>query len=87
MVLLVLTHSIAVEKACSITIVAQSGGSDTRTVQLGLVENGGTTIVATASAEATQTLTTMEVNKGGTYRIGSLGSNISLFYIIIEYYD
>ena len=76
-----------VEKACSITIVAQSGGSDTRTVQLGLVENGGTTIVATASAEATQTLTTMEVNKGGTYRIGSLGSNISLFYIIIEYYD
>lgn len=69
---------------CRVTIAAQSTGSDTRTVNLvkdGAVVNGF------AANSGVTTVTSADIAEGGTYRIGSAGSNIALYYIIIEYFE
>ena len=42
--------------------------------------------VATFEVEPTQTIFSQEISEAGNYRIGSTGSNIDVYYIIIEYY-
>ena len=72
------------EGPCRITIAAQSTGTDTRTVNLvkdGAVVNGF------AANSGMTTVTSADITEGGIYRIGSAGSNIALFYIIIEYFE
>ncbi len=72
------------EGPCRITIAAQSTGADTRTVNLvkdGAVVNGF------AANSGMTTVTSADIAEGGIYRIGSAGSNIALFYIIIEYFE
>lgn len=66
-------------KAFKITVVAKGG--DGR--KLHLVKDK--TEVAVFGAGATQEMTTKTVNAGGTYRLGSTGSGVRVFYIIIEY--
>ena len=68
-------------KAFKITVVAKGGSG--RTLQL--VKDK--TEVANFGAGATQELTTQTVNEGGTYRLGSTGSGVRIFYVIIEYVD
>ena len=67
---------------CEITCVASGGGETSRYIQL---TNGSKTI-GTFEVEPSQTKNTVVVEEAGTYRIGSTGSNIDLYYIIIEYY-
>ena len=68
-----------VSKAFRITVIAK--GASGRTLHL--VKNK--TEIVTFGAGATQEITTQTVNEGGTYRFGSTGSGIRVFYIIIEY--
>ena len=69
--------------ACEITIVASGGGDTTRYIQMA---NANKVVVASFDVEPSQTVSTVEITEGGTYRIGSKGSNIDVYYIIIEYY-
>ena len=70
--------------ACSITIVASGGGDATRYIQMA---NTDKKVVASFDVEPSQTISTCEIEEGGTYRIGSKGSNIDVYYVIIEYYE
>ena len=75
----------AVTGKCDVTIVGLSGGSDTRTIKVTNVENSADSYAFdAASGQATVTNT---FNNAGTYRLKSGGSNIYLFYIIIEYFE
>ena len=73
--------------ACTITVVASGGGSTTdvvfRYIQL-VDENKKLAYEYPIGPE--QTIESYELENGGTYRIGSKGSNIDLYYVIIEYY-
>ncbi len=68
---------------CRITVAAESSGADTRTVSL---VSGGK-IVNGFAAETNMTVSSFDVTEGGTYRMGSAGSNIALYYVIIEYFE
>ena len=72
---------------CTITMVASGGGSTTdvsfRYIQM--VDTNKTAVCEWAFGPE-QDIISNEIAQGGTYRIGSKGSNIDLYYIIIEYY-
>lgn len=72
------------EGACTITIAAQSTGSDARTLLL--VDSTGAN-VGSYEAGTSVTVTSIDVNEAGTYSVGSAGSGIYVFVIIIEYYQ
>lgn len=74
----------SVTGSCSITIVASGGGDATRYINMA---NADKKVVATFNVEPSQTLSTCEIDEAGTYRIGSAGSNIDVYYVIIEYYE
>lgn len=71
--------------ACTMTIVASGGGQTDRTI---LMVDANKKSVATFAVPPTQTVATneIEIAEGGTFRIASTGSNINVYYIIIEYY-
>ena len=77
----------AVTGPCTITMVASGGGSTTdvefRYIQM--VDENKKAVCEWAFGPE-QDVISNEIEKGGTYRIGSKGSNIDLYYIIIEYY-
>ena len=70
--------------ACKITVVAKSSGTTDRI--LNLVDTSGNK-VASFDAKASHSITTADINNAGTYRLGSAGSGILVYYIIIEYFD
>ena len=72
------------EGACTITIATQSSGADSRTLLL--VDESGAT-VGSYEAGSTVTVTSIDVDEAGTYSIGSAGSGIYVYVIIIEYYN
>lgn len=71
-----------VEGKCEITIVSSGGGETKRYIQL----TQGSTKICDFDVEPSQTIFTNVVEEAGTYRLGSTGSNIDVYYIIIEYY-
>ena len=73
--------------ACTITIAAIGGGSTTD-VQLRYIQmvDADKKPVCEWAYGPTQAVVSNEIENAGTYRIGSKGSNIDVFYIIIEYY-
>ena len=73
-----------VDGPCTITIAAQSSGSSDRT--LTMVNASGST-VGSFEAPASLAVTTIEIAEGGTYSVGSAGSGIYIFAIIIEYFE
>ena len=77
----------AVTGPCTITMVASGGGSTTdvefRYIQM--VDENKKAVCEWAFGPE-QDVISNEIEKGGTYRIGSKVSNIDLYYIIIEYY-
>ena len=72
---------------CTVTMVASGGGSTTdvefRYIQM--VDSNKKAVCEWAFGPE-QDIISNEIENGGTYRIGSKGSNIDLYYIIIEYY-
>ena len=76
--------SFDVEGACSITIAVQSSGSSVRT--LNLYDASGN-VIGTYEAGTSVTVSTIDVEKAGTFSVGSAGSGMYIFTIIIEYFD
>lgn len=78
-----------VSGACTITVAASGGKAagtideEWRTIQMVNTEKK---VVATFDIPSTQVVVSNEIAQGGTYRIASKGSNIDLYYLIIEYY-
>ncbi|MCR5350731.1 MAG: InlB B-repeat-containing protein [Acholeplasmatales bacterium] len=70
---------------CEVTFVGVSGGSDTRTIKATNKDNSS--LVYNFDMSASQTKFTNVIENAGTYRLKSAGSNIYLFYIIIEYFE
>ena len=77
----------AVTGPCTITMVASGGGSavDVEYRYIQMVDADKKAVCEWAFGPE-QDIISNEIAKGGTYRIGSKGSNIDLYYIIIEYY-
>ncbi len=70
----------------TVTIVAKSGGSDTRT--LSVVKSTQTSsVIGQASAEANATVTTLTLTDAGTYYVGSTNKGINIIEIIVEYFN
>ena len=77
--------SFTVDGPCTITIVAQSSNAaQARTVAM--VDASGST-VGTFDAGGSVTITTVEIDTAGTYSVGSTGSGIYIYSIIIEYFE
>ena len=72
------------EGACTITIATQSSGSSARTLLL--VDESGAT-VGSYEAGTSVTVTSIDVAEAGTYSVGSAGSGIYVYVIIIEYFE
>lgn len=71
---------------CSVTVVAKSSGSTDRAV--GLVNSTAPkTNIATFDAKTAMSVTTAELTDAGTYYIGSTGSGLYIYYVLIEYFD
>ena len=77
--------SFDVEGACSITIAVQSS-SKTDARVLNLFDASGN-VVGTYEAGTSVTVSTIDVEKAGTFSVGSASSGIYIFTIIIEYFD
>lgn len=73
-----------VAKACQVTIVAKSSGSSDRTLD---IRNSSNTSVGTADAKASVSITTIDIENAGIYMIGSTGSGIYVYAIIVEYFE
>ena len=73
-------------KAATITVVAKSSGADDRIVKMVSASNTSTT-VATFDAKASTSVTSAENIAAGTYQVGSAGSGMYIYAIIIEYFD
>jgi hypothetical protein len=76
--------SFTTEGACTITIAVQSSGSSVRT--LNMVDSSGS-VVGSFEAGTSVTLTSVDVSEAGTYSVGSAGSGMYVFVIIIEYFE
>ncbi len=74
-----------IEGECLITIVAKSSSSSADRI-VGLYDSTGKQ-VGSFDAKASQSITTLEVSEAGTYQVGSTGSGVYIYYIIIEYFD
>ncbi len=72
---------------CRVTVVAKSTGSDDRTIKLVSSSNTSTEITKFAANSAAPSITTYDDLAAGTYQMGSAGSGIYIYSIIIEYFD
>ena len=73
-------------KACTVTVVAKSTGSDDRTVNLVSVAATGT-VLTTFEANAGVSVTSQDLAEAGTYQIGSSNKGVYIYYILIEYFE
>ena len=71
---------------CEVTLVGVSG-SATDTRQIRVVNVADASNAYSFDMAGSQTKTTMVFDNAGTFRLKSGGSNVYLFYIIIEYYE
>ena len=69
--------------ACRITAVCKSSGSDDRVLNLASSSNS---VIGSFEAGAAHSITSIDVDSAGTYSVGSAGSGIYVFAIIIEYF-
>ena len=72
-------------KACTVTVVAKSSGSDDRTLNLVSAAATGTAIT-TFDAKAGVSVTSQNLTEAGTYRVGSANKGVWIYYILIEYF-
>ena len=76
--------SFTVDGPCTVTVAIQSSGSDTRT--LNMVDEAKSS-VGSFEAGASITVSSVDISEAGTYSVGSAGSGIYVFMIIIEYFE
>lgn len=76
--------SFTVDGPCTVTVAVKSSGSDTRT--LTLVDSSKTT-VGSVEAPSAVNVGSVEIDKAGTYSVGSAGSGMYIYMIIIEYFE
>ena len=78
---------VSVTGPCTITMVASGGGSTVDVVYRYIqVVDANKKAVCEYAIGPEQTIDSNDIAEGGVYRIGSKGSNIDLYYMIIEYY-
>ena len=73
--------------ACKVTIVSRSSGTAARTINLVNTNDTGSILKTFNAAENSKnpSVITEQLSAAGTYRIGSAGSGINVYAIIIEY--
>ena len=76
--------SFTVDGPCTITIAVRSSGSDTRT--LTMVDSSKAT-VGSFEAPSAVAVSSVEITEAGTYSVGSAGSGMYIYMIIIEYFE
>ena len=76
--------SFTVDGPCTVTVAVRSSGSETRT--LTLVDSSKTT-VGSFEAPSAVSVSSVEIDKAGTYSVGSAGSGMYIYMIIIEYFE
>ena len=76
--------SFTVDGPCTVTIAVRSSGTDTRT--LTLVDSAKNT-VGSVEAPSAVNLGSIEITEAGTYSVGSAGSGMYVYMIIIEYFE
>ncbi len=76
--------SFTVDGPCTVTIATQSSGSDTRT--LTMVDSAKQT-VGSFEAPSAVAVSSVEIDAAGTYSVGSAGSGMYIYMIIIEYFE
>lgn len=76
--------SFTVDGPCTITIATQSSGSSARVLNL---VNSSNSVVGSYEAGTSVTVSSIEIDEEGTYSVGSAGSGIYIYYIIIEYFE
>lgn len=73
-----------VDKGCKVTVLCASSGSSVRTIN---IVDSSYNPVGSYTADTSATFGSVEVEKAGTYYLGSTGSGVYVYMIIIEYYE
>ncbi len=76
--------SFEVEGPCTVTIAVQSSGSSARVLNL---VNSSNTVVGSYEAGTSVTVSSIDIEAAGTYSVGSAGSGMYIYMIIIEYFE
>lgn len=76
--------SFTVDGPCTITIAVQSSGTDTRTLSL---VNSSNSAIGSYEAGTSVTVSSIDIQEAGTYSVGSAGSGMYIYMIIIEYFE
>ena len=76
--------SFTVDGPCRITVAVRSSGSETRTLKL--VDASGAN-VASFEAPSAVAVSSADIEAAGTYSVGSAGSGMYIYMIIIEYFE
>ena len=76
--------SFTVDGPCTVTVAVRSSGSDVRT--LTLVDSAKQTI-GSFEAPTSVLVSSLDIEKAGTYSVGSAGSGMYIYMIIIEYFE
>ena len=73
-----------VDKKCRVSIMCKSSGSSVRTIN---IVDSSYNPVGSYTADTTATISSVDVENAGTYYLGSTGSGVYVYMIIIEYYE
>lgn len=76
--------SFTVDGPCTVTVAVQSSGTDARTLSLA---NASNSVIGSYEAGTSVTVSSIDIDEAGTYSVGSAGSGLYIFYIIIEYFE
>ena len=76
--------SFTVDAPCTITVAVQSSGSAVRT--LNLYDSTGA-VIGSYEAGVSLTVSSVDIDSAGTFAVGSAGSGMYIFTIIIEYFE
>ena len=75
--------SFTVDGPCTVTVAVRSSGSETRT--LTMVDSAKNT-VGSFEAPSAVAVSSVDITEAGTYSVGSAGSGMYIYMIIIEYF-
>ena len=76
--------SFTVDGPCTVTVAIRSSGTDTRTLTM---VNSSNKTVASFEAPSAVNVSSAEITEAGTYSVGSAGSGMYIYMIIIEYFE
>ena len=76
--------SFEVDGPCTVTIAVQSSGTSARTLSL---VNSSNSVIGSYEAGVSVTVSSIDIEAAGTYSVGSAGSGMYIYMIIIEYFE